>query len=215
MPRKYFEGSRIKKQLRRILLIYHIRGTLASIREGHLIIDVGGIGYKCFADSRTIGSLSAKINEQLQLFTEMIVREDSISLFGFLEKSSLDIFKLLISVSGVGSKVALSILSEFSPEQISMLISSEDSRSLTKASGLGKKLAQRIILELKEKIKPIAESGVSVDFGGAIKSDNISKAMDALCVLGYSERDIMPVLLKMNKDLPVEEMIKETLKSIG
>ena len=188
---------------------------LTCIDDGYLIIDAGGIGYKCFADSRTLRSLGAKINEQIQIFTEMIVREDSISLFGFLEKKSLDIFKLLISVSGVGSKVAISIISEFSPEQISMFISAEDSRSLTKASGLGKKLAQRIILELKEKIKPGASSEISADTGGIPRSDNISQALNALCVLGYSERDVMPILLKMGRDLTVEEMIKETLKSIG
>lgn len=195
-------------------MIYHIKGVLISIDEGFLVIEVNGIGYKCLTDSYTLGILSSKVNEEIKLFTEMVVREDSISLFGFLEKGRLKLFKLLTSVSGVGSKVSLSILSEFTPDQLASFILSGNSLGLTKASGLGKKLAQRIVLELKDKIEAGAYSEGEIGTEKISLSNNISQALGALAMLGYSERDVIPILREINKNLTVEEMIRETLKAI-
>ena len=178
------------------------------------MVDVNGLGYKCFTDNYTLNILMPKLNSSIQVFTSMAVREDAVSIFGFLHKERLKCFKLLTSVSGVGSKVALSILSEFSPEQIAMFVSSGDGKSLTKASGLGNKLAQRIVLELKDKMKTFFLGGTP-NFQGVSVNNNISQALNALSALGYSERDVMPILTTLDVNLSVEEMIQHVLKSIG
>lgn len=193
-------------------MIYHLKGNLVCIDKGFLVVDVNGVGYRCFADNCTLNKLSSKLNGEVKLFTVMSVREDSINLYGFLERESLNCFKLLTSVSGVGSKVSLSILSEFTPQQIAMFVSSGDSKSLTRAQGLGNKLAQRIVLELKDKFKMSA----SEPNGGILPaSNNISQALGALYVLGYSDKDVLPILTKLNSTLSVEDMIKSVLKSVG
>lgn len=195
-------------------MIYYLKGKLTCLNTGFLVIDVNGVGYKCFTDNRTLNDLVSKINSEIKLFTTMVVREDSISLFGFLQNERLNCFKKLTSVSGVGSKVALSMLSEFAPEQIAMFVTSGDSKSLTKASGLGNKLAQRIVLELKDKMKIPGTVG-ETNFGVASASNNVSQAMNALSVLGYSDKDVMPILLKLDSSLSVETMIQSVLRSIG
>ena len=145
----------------------------------------------------------------------MSVREDAIDLFGFTSLSEMKCFKLLTSVSGVGAKVGLAILSEFSPEQVAAFISSNDSKSITKASGVGNKLAQRIILELRDKFK-MSKNALSggVTSGVVSMCGNVEKAADALGVLGYDKADVIPILSKLESGLSVEEMIRQTLKSM-
>ena len=148
----------------------------------------------------------------------MNVREDAVELFGFYSKGELSTFKLLISISGVGPKVALAILSELSSEQIALSVSAGDYKTLTRASGVGPKLAQRIVLELKDKIKGMStESADGVITKGSVIADtgNIPKAVAALAVLGYSAADVTPVLSQLDPSLTVEQLISATLKRMG
>ena len=197
-------------------MIYSVRGNLVVMESGVAVVECGGIGYRVQTSISTQKQL--KLNTEVKLFTYMNVREDAIELFGFATKTELNTFKMLISVSGVGPKVALAILSELSGEQILLAISANDSKSLTRASGVGPKLAQRIVLELKDKVKGYAtESFEESSSTGSVIADTgkISQAVAALAVLGYSAADVTPVLSRLSTDLTVEQMISETLKKMA
>lgn len=197
-------------------MIYSVKGTLIHIESGFAVVECGGIGYKVNTTITTQKQL--KLNSTVTLFTHMNVREDAVELFGFYSKGELSTFKMLISISGVGPKVALAILSELSSEQIAMSVSAGDYKTLTRASGVGPKLAQRIVLELKDKIKGLSvESADGIISKGSVIADtgNISKAVAALAVLGYSAADVTPVLSKLDPSLTVEQLISATLKQMG
>ncbi len=197
-------------------MIYSVKGNLSLMESGVAVVECGGIGYRVQTSISTQKQL--KLNTEVKLFTYMNVREDAIELFGFATKTELNTFKMLISVSGVGPKVALAILSELSGEQILLSISANDSKSLTRASGVGPKLAQRIVLELKDKVKGYTtESFDELSITGSVINDTgkISQAVAALAVLGYSAADVTPVLSKLSTDLTVEQMISETLKKMA
>lgn len=197
-------------------MIYSVKGTLIHIESGFAVVECGGIGYKVNTTLTTQKEL--KLNSTVMLYTYMNVREDAVELFGFYTKGELSTFKLLISVSGVGPKVALAILSELSSETIALSVSSGDYKTLTRASGVGQKLAQRIVLELKDKIKGFATaSDDMVVSKGSVIADtgNISKAVGALAVLGYSAADVTPILSKLDPTLSVEQLIGLTLKQMG
>lgn len=197
-------------------MIYSVRGNLIVMESGVAVVECGGIGYKIQTSIATQKQI--KVNTEVTLYTYMNVREDAIELFGFATKSELSSFKLLISISGVGPKVALAILSEFTAEQIALSVSAGDYKTLTRASGVGPKLAQRIVLELKDKIKglPADMSDFSSPSKGIIgDSGNISKAVAALAVLGYSAADVTPVLSRLDSNLSVEQLISATLKQMG
>ncbi len=197
-------------------MIYSVKGTLIHIESGFAVVECGGIGYKVNTTITTQKQL--KLNTTVTLYTYMNVREDAVELFGFYSKGELSTFKMLISISGVGPKVALAILSELSSEQIAMSVSAGDYKTLTRASGVGPKLAQRIVLELKDKIKGLSvESADGVITKGSVIPDtgNISKAVAALAVLGYSAADVTPILSKLDPSLTVEQLISATLKQMG
>ncbi len=197
-------------------MIYSVKGTLIHIESGFAVVESGGIGYKVNTTLTTQRQL--KLNSTVTLFTYMNVREDAVELFGFYSKGELSTFKMLISISGVGPKVALAILSELSSEQIALSVSAGDYKTLTRASGVGPKLAQRIVLELKDKIKGISCEGADgVVTKGSVIADtgNIPKAVAALAVLGYSAADVTPVLSKLDPSLTVEQLISATLKQMG
>ena len=194
-------------------MIYSVKGTLIHLESGFAVVECAGIGYK--VNTTTTTQKELKLNSTVTLFTYMHVREDAMELFGFYSKGELSTFKMLISISGVGPKVALAILSELSSEQIAMCVSSSDYKTLTRASGVGPKLAQRIVLELKDKVKGISTEGTDtvVSKGSVIQdTGNISKAVSALAVLGYSAADVTPILSKLDPTLSVEQMISATLK---
>ncbi len=196
-------------------MIYSVKGTLIHIESGFAVVECGGIGYK--VNTTTTTQRELKLNSTVTLFTYMNVREDAVELFGFYTKGELSTFKMLISISGVGPKVALAILSELSSEQIAVAVAASDYKTLTRASGVGPKLAQRIVLELKDKIKGVSVDGAdSVVTKGSVIVDtgNIPKAVSALAVLGYSAADVTPVLSKLDPSLSVEEMISATLKQM-
>ncbi|MBQ8572774.1 MAG: Holliday junction branch migration protein RuvA [Ruminococcus sp.] len=195
-------------------MIYSLRGNLIVMEQGVSVVECGGVGYKCNTSLNTQKAL--KLNSEVTLFTYMSIREDACELFGFATKAELQCFKLLISISGVGPKVGIALLSDLTPEQITLAISAGDVKSLTRAQGVGPKLASRIILELKDKLKGLATSDSGIELKGSVISDtgNISKAVAALAVLGFSAADVTPVLSKLDPSLSVEQLIGETLKKM-
>lgn len=199
-------------------MIYSLRGALTHIEPSFVVIDCGGVGYKCLISMNTQISLP-KLNQEASLYTHMSIREDAVELFGFSTTSELSCFRLLISISKVGPKAALAILSEFTPDQLAITVASSDSKALTRASGVGIKLAQRIILELKDKLKAFetnAESSqIIAQYETAAEADNIQKAVEALAVLGYDSSEILPILSKQNPEHRVEDLISAVLREMA
>ena len=198
-------------------MLYSVRGKLIAIESNAAVVECGGVGYMCQTTMNTLKAV--KLNTEVTLYTYLNVREDAVDLFGFATKAELETFKNLISVSGVGPKAGLAVLSELSPEQVAMAIASDDLKTITRAQGIGKKIAQRIVLELKDKLAKAAkedgsfaqaaQNSVNVSMG------NVPKAIEALGVLGYSPSDVSPVLATLDSALPVEQLISLTLKQMG
>lgn len=194
----------------------YIKGEFIGINKDYVIIDVNNIGYRIFTSGNTMANMP-KVNEQVMLYLEQIVREDFIGLYGFTTKEELEMFKLLLSINGVGAKAALSLLSISNVNNLKYAIMIGDEKHITRAPGIGKKTAQRIILELKDKLKPdeMLESeqitlGSSVEDSGY--SNNINEALGALMALGYTDKEAQKALAKVDKSLSLEGMIKECLK---
>lgn len=196
-------------------MIYSVRGNLILMDAGFAVVECGGVGYRVQTSITTQKTL--KLNSEVMLYTHMNVREDAMELFGFSTKSELSTFKLLIGITGVGPKVALAILSELTSEQIAMCVSASDSKTLTRANGVGPKLAQRIVLELKDKIKGTADTSGFEPGKGTVIADtgNVSKAVAALAVLGYSAADVTPILSRLDPNMSVEAMIAATLRQMA
>ena len=193
-------------------MLYSVRGKLIAIESNAAVVECGGVGYMCQTTMNTLKAV--KLNTEVMLYTYLNVREDAVDLFGFATKAELETFKNLISVSGVGPKAGLAVLSELSPEQVAMAIASDDLKTITRAQGIGKKIAQRIVLELKaakedSSFAQAAQNSVNVSTG------NVPKAIEALGVLGYSPSDVSPVLAALDSALPVEQLISLTLKQMG
>ena len=193
-------------------MIYSLNGKLIHTEPELAVVECGGVGYACKTTFSTLQKIAGK--ETVFLYTCMNVREDAMELFGFADKEELKCFKLLTSVTGVGPKMALSILSGMNTQQFALCVATGDSKSLTKLKGIGAKIAQRIILELKDKlagetISVRGQTGAAapVNVAGA----NISEAVTALEVLGYTEGEALSVLSKLDPSLPVEELIKRSL----
>ena len=199
-------------------MIYSLNGTVIHTEPNAVVIECGGVGYKCLTTMNTLQKLP-KTGEKAMVYTHMIVREDSVELCGFADTSELNCFRLLTTISGVGAKVAIAILSVLTPEQIALAVSTGDSKTLTKASGVGNKLAQRIVLEMKDKVKKMVPSGtIELPKGNTVipsAQGNIEKAIGALAVLGYSPDEVTPFMGSIDPTLPVEKIIGETLKAIG
>ena len=190
-------------------MFYYLDGTVAEILPGLAVIDCGGVGYACMTTNNTLSQL--KKGEKKKLYTYLNVGESIFALYGF---------KLLLGVSGVGPKAALAILSANTPEGLAMAIVTEDAKSLTAAQGIGKKIAQRIILELKDKMAKETASGL--DFSGgkgaavpAVFTSKATEAAAALAVLGYSTQEVQMALKGVDvENLPLEEIIRQSLKKM-
>lgn len=199
-------------------MIYSLNGTIIHTEPNAVVIECGGVGYKCLATMNTLRALP-RIGEKAMIYTHMLVRDDAVELCGFATIGELNCFKMLMSINGVGARLAIALLSELQPEQIAVAVSMGDSKTLTKANGVGNKLAQRIILELKDKIKNITtidtQSDIPTGNVQPVSAGNISQAVNALAVLGYSPDEVMPFMGGIDSSLPVEQIIKETLKAIG
>lgn len=194
-------------------VISYLSGTVAYQDEVGIILDVGGIGYEVFCSPRTLSALPQK-GEQMKIFTYMSVKDDGISLFGFLTREDRGMFLKLLSVSGVGPKGALAILSAFSPQEIAIAVLSNDVTTIAKAKGVGKKTAQRIIIELKDKCstEDALSEAVSVEFMGGATEPKL-EAMEALVALGYSPSEASKAIKAIDPtDLSTEDILKLALQ---
>lgn len=191
-------------------MISRITGTLLQLDLKSAIIDVSGIGYKVHMGGETIENLAGNVGQPVSLFTYLAVRENSLDLYGFKNQETLSMFELLITVSGIGPKSALAILSVASEHTIREAIVSEDTSYLTKVSGIGKKNAEKIVLELKGKFK---DDGFTLGSGKDVTKEAL--AVDALKSLGFDEREARDAVKKIGKELSAEEMIRLALKEIG
>ena len=197
-------------------MIAYVKGILDTKTNAFVIIDVQGIGYRVFMPAKSIEKLG-ELGSIVKVYTYYYVREDNISLYGFSSNEELRMFELLISVSGVGAKSAITMLSEISPSSFALAVISDDISKLIKIQGVGKKTAARIILELKDKLK--TENAIEANEEVNIileKDNNLNEAIAALQVLGYTKREIEKVFEKINvKDLELEEIIKQSLKYLS
>lgn len=197
-------------------MIYSVKGTLVTVEQNLAVVDVAGIGFGVKTTMTTLSRLP-KIGEEAFLYTYMNVREDAIELFGFADAYELSCYKMLISVSGVGPKAALSILSDQTPEQFSMYVATGDAKGLTRSPGIGLKTAQRIVLELKDKVSQAhAARGVSGQ-DTAIKQPvgNAAEAIHALQSLGFSQSEAASVISGLDPAASIEEMIKTGLQKLS
>lgn len=196
-------------------MIYSVNGTVELIEPNLAVIDCGGVGYACRTTANTLSQL--KIGEKAKLLTYLSVREDAVELFGFYDAAELNCFRMLISVSGVGPKAALSILSGMTPQAFALCVASGDSKTLTNAPGIGRKTAERIVLELKDKVsKQDVAAGVK---GSAVPivaapSNTYAEAVSALMVLGYSNGEATSALSGLDPSAPSDELIRAGLKKL-
>jgi len=198
-------------------MFYYIEGVVAALEPGIAVLDCGGVGFELHTTNISLGSL--KMGEKSRLYVYTYIRDDAFDLYGFASKSEKNSFELLISVSGVGPKAALAILSSGTPEQIALAIVSGDDKTLTMTPGIGKKIAQRIILELKDKIGKSMGEMYGTDVGAVFSSppgSNVGDAAAALAVLGYTNGEISMVLREIEtENLDVQEIIRQALKQMA
>lgn len=194
-------------------MFYYLNGMVAHVEPGLAVLDCGGVGYALAVSATTLSNL--KVGEDAKLYTHLYVREEIFDLYGFYTVNERNCFQLLLSVSGVGPKAALSILSANTPERLAVSIITGEERALTVAPGIGKKIAQRIILELKDKLAkgqiPVGESFAPISALG----DQTGEAMAALAVLGYSNEEVSMALRGIDPNaLSLEELIRSALKRL-
>lgn len=196
-------------------MIYSLRGKLIYSDTNFVVVECGGVGMRCRATLNTIGKLPGR-GEEVFLYTHMVVREDAMELYGFATTDELECFKLITGVSGVGPKVGLSILSEFAPDRLAFFISTGDAKAITSASGVGGKLAQRIVLELKDKMGMDLSGGASVQgsTGAPAVTSNTADAISALVSIGYTAADASAAIAKLDPTLPADTLIKQALKKL-
>lgn len=200
-------------------MIYSVHGKLIAKEPSMAVVECGGVGYGCRTTFTTLGQLGA-IGETVFLYTVFSVREDAAELFGFATQQELQCFQLLTSVSGVGPKAALTILSDLTPDRFLLTVASGDSKTLTRSKGIGAKSAQRIVMELKDKI--VGESigllaGAEVQSAAAASSagGNVGEAIEALVTLGYTQGEVAPIVAKLDPSLSASELIRRTLQEFG
>ena len=199
-------------------MFYYLDGTVTEILPNLAVIDCGGVGYACKTTNNTLAAL--KKGQRGKLYTYLNVGEGIFELYGFAAQNELNSFKLLLGVSGVGPKAALAILSAATPESLAMAIVTEDAKTLTAAPGIGKKIAQRIILELKDKMSK--ETAAGLDFSGGqgipaatVFTSKAAEAAQALAVLGYSSQEAAQAMKGVDVEgLPLEEIIRQSLKKM-
>lgn len=201
-------------------MIYSVKGKVAVTEPGYVVLETGGIGYKISVSGNTLGHVAAKKDDgEVKLFTHLAVREDAIDLYGFYSSEELAAFKMLLSVSGVGPKGALAVLTLLSPEKFALAVATADSKTLSGAQGIGKRTAERIILELKDKIakdlSAVAVTGSDEVVSAPQDGDKQADAINTLIVLGYTRNEAITSLRGINfASLTLEQIIKEALKKL-
>ncbi|MBO5009546.1 MAG: Holliday junction branch migration protein RuvA [Clostridia bacterium] len=203
-------------------MFYYLKGELVHREPSFCVIDCGGVGYKLTVSLNTSDSLLSKLGKTVTLYTHLAVREDGIELFGFGSTEERECFNNLTTVSGVGPKVAMSILSTLTPEKLALAICTDDAKAIAKAPGIGAKSALRIILELKEKmsktmlsLESSAAPSSIADIPVATKGSALAEATEALLVLGYDKSTILAALKGINTTADVGEIIKAALKKLA
>ena len=193
-------------------MIHFIHGTLADLKSDFAVIDCGGVGFKLGVSIATSAKISSKVGKDILLYTYMSVSEDNISLYGFAEEDELELFTKLISVSGIGPKAATAILGTLSPDALRSAIASNDAKTIATSPGIGLKTAQKLIIELKDKI-----TGVSAELPAAAAKDNekLNQVVDTLAVYGFPRAHVIDTLKKLDSSLPLEELIAQTLRVLG
>jgi len=198
-------------------VFYSVKGNIEAILDNAAVIECGGVGYLIQASGSTLAELSGKT--EAKLYTTMLVRENDVSLIGFISREDLRIFELLTSINGVGAKAALSIQSTLSDSDIVLAVISDDDKALSRAPGVGKKIAQRIILELQGKFKGIdanADSYVKMGMSAATPETPKQEAVEALVALGFSRMDAVKTVAEVALDeMTVEDIIKATLRKLA
>lgn len=196
-------------------MFYSLSGNVIFIDETSVAIDCSGVGYHVFTSQNTLRSVGS-VGDYVTVYTYLNVREDAMELYGFSTKNELDSFKLLIGVSGVGPKVALAILSQMSVQALASSVAIGDAKAITLAKGVGPKMAQRIVLELKGKMNIDLEDvvGIKAEDIQRAESANASEAIDALIMLGYNKTECVAALKGADTNLSVEELIKYALKNM-
>ena len=197
-------------------MISSVRGKLIYSDSQVAVVECGGVGFKCFSSLNTLSTLP-KVGNEVFLNTYLSVREDALDLYGFATVEELECFKLLTSVSGVGAKIGIAMLSDYTPDKITFFIASGDSKALTKSTGVGAKLAQRIVLELKDKLSkgPISLSSDTIAVENVGKTSASSEAVAALVALGFSQSEASLAVSKLDPTLPTDELIKGGLKNLS
>ena len=206
-------------------MFYYVKGKLVTAAPGYAVIDAMGVAYKMTVSENTYRALparhSAPTPPDALLYTYLAVREDGIELYGFIDESELSSFKMLISVSGVGPKAAMSILSQLTPERFALAVCTDDKKAISAANGIGPKTAARIILELKDKLAKQTDLGTTVadvsapELTTTAGRGKLSEAQDALIVLGYTRGEAQNVLKSIDTvSLSLEDIIKEALKRL-
>lgn len=198
-------------------MIYSLTGELTYIGDQFLVVECGGVGFKCFTSVATAAN-AGRIGDQIRLYTYLSVKEDALDLYGFKTENELRAFKLLISVSGVGPKAAVSILSEMSADKLSLAVAAGDTKAITRANGVGKKIAERIVLELKDKMAGVTllSSESSVSAAASVAEDSpAGEAVAALVALGFSKSDAAAAVGAMDSSLPADEMIRQGLRQLS
>ena len=197
-------------------MIYNVRGTLTYTDINYAVVECGGVGFKCFVSMTTLKELPP-LGKEANLYTYLSVREDAMDLFGFATQQELDAFKLLITVSGVGPKAAMAVLSVLPPDRLSIAVSSGDVKSIQSAQGVGKKTAERIVLELKDKMLGIAPSNAAAvqSIQAVASNSDAQEVVEVLVSLGFNQSDAATVVGAMDKGLSVDDMIRKGLKQLS
>ena len=199
-------------------MFYSLTGTVVHYDSSSVAISCGGVAFNCQASMNTL-RLIAKKGEEVTVYTYLNVREEALDLFGFSTERELECFKLLISISGIGPKMALAILSVLNPDDFSLAIASGDYKVIATAQGIGPKKAQRIVMELKDKVTSESLSEIfdssTVEIAEATSTGNTAEAISALTMLGYSQSEAATAVSKTDKSLSVEEIIKQALKLLS
>lgn len=197
-------------------MIYSLNGEVTHLEQNLIVVECSGVGYACRSTSTAVSR--AVIGEKIKLYTYLNIREDAAELFGFSDESELNCFKMLLSVSGVGPKVAIAILSDLKPQEFALAVVNDDIKTITRAQGVGSKLAQRIVLELKDKLKKdstFASADIPKIDLNASASNAVSEALTALMVLGFSNSQAQKALSGLPVELSVQELVKEGLKRLS
>ena len=201
-------------------MFYYLRGELSLLDTSFCVIDCAGVGYQLTVSLITAESLASKVGKEVRLFTTLAVREDGVELFGFGTTEEKAAYSMLTSVSGVGPKAAMAVLSIMTPDKLALAVATEDIKSISKAQNIGKKTAARIVLELKDKVaqdfalSSPSDTGISIDVPHA-KSSNLSEASEALMVLGYDKNTVLNALKSIDPSLDPGTIIKMALKKLA